>query len=356
MSPMVVTGLKAPYFISEHNGHMYPTKSFDRENVRTEHALRHLRVIDKAFGSNRTSAVTGWCMADYNTHKDFGSGDRICYHGVTDMFREPKLAAAVYASQRKEPYMELSTNMAIGEFPGGQLGQIYVFTNCDYIKVYKNGKYTSTAYPNRKKFKNIPHPPVFINDFIGDALTEEEHLSEKTAKHLKKALILASRDGFSMPVSGYYHLLCAFLMSHMQVNTMYNLITKYVANWGDTLLTYTFEGYIGDKKVKTITKTAPTKIRLQVKPDSETLKIDDTYDVTRVSLSAVDQNGNKLSYADAVISLSIKGPLKIIGPKTFSLIGGDRAFWVRTTGEKGVGIVTVQSNIDAEHEVVITVE
>ena len=42
----------------------------------------------------------GWCMFDSDiTHKDFGSGDRICYHGVMDMFRNPKLAAAVEAQQ-----------------------------------------------------------------------------------------------------------------------------------------------------------------------------------------------------------------------------------------------------------------
>ena len=40
-----------------------------------------------------------WCAFDYNTHKDFGSGDRICHHGVMDMFREPKFAAYAYASQ-----------------------------------------------------------------------------------------------------------------------------------------------------------------------------------------------------------------------------------------------------------------
>ncbi len=38
----------------------------------------------------------GWCAFDYNTHANFGSGDRICYHGVTDIFREPKPAAGFY--------------------------------------------------------------------------------------------------------------------------------------------------------------------------------------------------------------------------------------------------------------------
>ena len=55
-------------------------QSFDREEIRVEHALRHARVLNAAYGSSRTSGAIGWCMADYNTHKDFGSGDRICYH------------------------------------------------------------------------------------------------------------------------------------------------------------------------------------------------------------------------------------------------------------------------------------
>ena len=32
--------------ITEYNGHMYPTKSFDSEAHRTEHLLRHARVLD----------------------------------------------------------------------------------------------------------------------------------------------------------------------------------------------------------------------------------------------------------------------------------------------------------------------
>ena len=32
-------------------------------------------------------------MFDYNTHEDFGSGDRICYHGVMDFFPEEAIEA-----------------------------------------------------------------------------------------------------------------------------------------------------------------------------------------------------------------------------------------------------------------------
>ena len=88
--------------ISECNGHMYPTKSCDDAPHRQEHALRHARVLDAAYADGEHAGCFGWCMFDYATHKDFGSGDRICYHGVLDSFRNPKLAASVYASQGGE--------------------------------------------------------------------------------------------------------------------------------------------------------------------------------------------------------------------------------------------------------------
>ena len=87
---------------------MFPTKPFDDEEHRTEHAIRHANVLNAVAQEPDIAGSFGWCMFDYNTHKDFGSGDRICYHGVMDMFRNPKLAAAVYSSQQEDtPVLEL---------------------------------------------------------------------------------------------------------------------------------------------------------------------------------------------------------------------------------------------------------
>ena len=96
-----VTGLDrvVPYMITEFGGHMYPTKSHDQEQRQAEHVLRHLEVLNAMYGDPQIAGAIGWCAFDYNTHKDFGSGDRLCHHGVMDMFREPKFAASVYASQ-----------------------------------------------------------------------------------------------------------------------------------------------------------------------------------------------------------------------------------------------------------------
>lgn len=124
--------------ISECNGHMYPTKPFDDAPHRQEHALRHARVLNAAYADGEHAGCFGWCMFDYATHKDFGSGDRICYHGVLDSFRNPKLAAAVYASQGGgKPILTVSSTMDIGDSPAGQLGTVYVFTNAERVDLYK---------------------------------------------------------------------------------------------------------------------------------------------------------------------------------------------------------------------------
>ncbi len=342
LPPALVTGFKAPYLVTEHNGHMYPTKSFDREEIRREHALRHLRVQNEAFRNPRISGATGWCMADYNTHKDFGSGDRICYHGVTDMFRIPKLAAAVYASQQDAfPVMETSSAMDVGEYPGAIVGQTYIFTNCDYVEVFKNGVYKSTAYPNKKAFPDLPHPPVCPYDFIGSALTEDEGLDETSAALLKDALNKANSVGYIMPPQYYVKAACAVLRGRLKFSRIYDIVTKYFANWGDEQVTYRFDGYKDGVLVKSVTRTAVTGVQMNVKADADTLTEDKTWDTVRVAVIAEDTNGNRLPFANHVVNVSVEGPLQVIGPSEFALIGGARAFWLKTVGESGTAKVTV---------------
>lgn len=127
----VTSDMEKPYLISEYNGHMYPTKAFDNEERRSEHAIRHANVLDAVAGQPDIAGSFGWCMFDYNTHKDFGSGDRICYHGVMDMFRNPKLAANIYACEQEQtPVLEITSSMDIGEHPGCNRGNIYPGPAC----------------------------------------------------------------------------------------------------------------------------------------------------------------------------------------------------------------------------------
>jgi beta-galactosidase len=118
---------------------MYPQRALTVRATGLNTQLRHARVLDAMYGMEGIAGCFGWCAFDYNTHKEFGSGDKICYHGVMDMFRNPKPAAWVYASQSEDrPLLEVASGMDIGDHPAGNLGDIYVFTNADSIRLYKN--------------------------------------------------------------------------------------------------------------------------------------------------------------------------------------------------------------------------
>jgi len=69
------------YLITEFVGHTYPTKTIDDKERLMEHTVRHARVHDQLASNPQYAGGIGWCAFDYNTHSDFGSGDRICYHG-----------------------------------------------------------------------------------------------------------------------------------------------------------------------------------------------------------------------------------------------------------------------------------
>ena len=97
----------------------------------------------------------GWCAFDYNTHANFGSGDRICYHGVTDIFREPKPAAGFYRSQcdpDEEIVLEPAFHWARGDESIG-FTKALVCSNCDHLKFYVSDKLVAEADPDRERVR-----------------------------------------------------------------------------------------------------------------------------------------------------------------------------------------------------------
>ncbi|MHB8064172.1 MAG: glycoside hydrolase family 2 protein [Ruminiclostridium sp.] len=356
VQPSKVTKTNAPYLVTEHTGHMFPTKRFDDEDKRLEHALKHLRVLDNVIGSRRISGAIGWCMFDYNTHKDFGSGDRICYHGVSDMFRIPKLAGYVYASQQDSiPILEISAAMDIGEHPACELGTVYAFTNCDYMKLYKNDELIKIFYPDKKQFPKVKHAPIKIDDFIGDLLQKYENISVKDSDKFKGVLRAISKFGLNLPLSSKLIMGRLMLKYKLSLDDGVRLFGTYVSNWGAKRITFKFEGYKDGQLVKTVIKATATSAHLEVLPDSLQLNESETYDVTRIVIKALDENGNLLTYSNDAMNIETEGPVEIIGPKCVALIGGARAFWIKTIGQAGTGIVTIKSEKYGDNRIVFEV-
>ncbi len=320
-----------PYLVTEHNGHMYPTKSWDDEEQRLEHALRHARVLNAAYGDGSTCGAIGWCMADYNTHRDFGSGDRICHHGVLDLFRLPKLAAAVYASQaEQEDVLEVSSTMDIGEHPAGRLGEVWAFTNADCVRVYKNGRLLGDFYPDRAAFPHLPHPPVRIDDFIGKALEEEEGLPPRKARAAKAVLLAVARYGTALPWAWKLRAAWAMLRLGIGFSTAARWYGAYVQNWGSAQVSYRFEALRAGEVRATAERSAVVERRLVLRADRTELDVSRSWDALRLEILAVDQHGNRLPYCFAGLSLSVDGGAEILGGGLASLVAGGRAVYVRS--------------------------
>ena len=60
----VTPDMSKALLISEHSGHMFPTKTYDTWAKRQEHALRHARVLNAALADGEHAGCFGWCMFD----------------------------------------------------------------------------------------------------------------------------------------------------------------------------------------------------------------------------------------------------------------------------------------------------
>ncbi len=336
-----------PYLISEYNGHMYPTKAFDWEEHRMEHMRRHANVLDEVAKQTDIAGSFGWCMFDYNTHKDFGSGDRICYHGVMDMFRNPKLAATVYAMQQDEkPVLELSSSMDIGEHPGCNRGEVFILTNADSVKMYKNDRFIKEYTNSDSPYDYLAHGPIPINDYIGDAIAVgEPDMSPKQVEDLKLLLNEVAKVGLygmskkMMAKAGYVSV--KYRMSMTDAVAMYN---KYVGDWGGESTNYRFEAIKDGEVVKELIVAPMTSHYLDIKVSHTELQEGDTYDVAAIRILDKDNYGNILHFANDPVTFSTVGPIEVIGPSIVSLQGGMGGTYIRTTGKAGDARLIVTSS------------
>ena len=278
------TGLSrpVPYMITEFGGHMYPTKIYDQEQRQAEHVRRHLEVLDAAYGNSGIAGAIGWCAFDYNTHKDFGSGDRICHHGVMDMYREPKFAASVYASQcepKEEVILQPVTFWARGERNIGGVLPLMVLTNCEEVELRYGNAPPKRLGPDRGQFPHLPHPPVIFD-----------------------------RTHFTADELGQWGM-----------------------EWQDARIV----GFVGGKPAAEIHYVAdPVPHRLEVVADRETIAAEGK-DCVRVMVRALDQAGNKLPFLFDPVEIAIEGPAHLVGPSLVPLRGGAAGFWLQSTGKRG---------------------
>ena len=281
------------YLNTEFVGHTFPTKTTDDNGHQREHTLRHARIHNQLASDPQYAGGIGWCAFDYNPHANFGSGDRICYHGVADIFREPKAAAGFYKSQcdpQEEIVLEPAFHWARGDEPVG-FTQALVCSNCDHLKFFLRVNSLET------------------NPWLPLAELDPAH-------------------------SEFPHLTYApFLLDVNKLD-----FKKFAFPWGDLRI----DGYIKGQQVisKSLSGSGVDK-KFTLLPDDTTLLADGA-DATRVVLRVTDEFGATGTYADDPIEFTLDGPADLLGDNPFSLVGGTGAVWVRARQEAGAVTMTAK--------------
>lgn len=328
---------EVPYLITEFMGHIFPTKTIDSQEKQLEHALRYAKIINEINSNDRISGGFGWNFSDYFTHSEFGSGDHICHHGVLDVFRLGKPAAKIYESQfSKEIYLELLHTINYGDFSNNYIEKFAFATNCDYIDVFQNERSIGRFFPDKENYKFLTNPLIFVDDFYGDSYEKLGYSESEIIEFKNLANVVASRGGIDKITNDDN-------FDREKLSLAWKMYGKHVANWGSEIFTYTIIGYKGNEKTKKVYGPYQS-YSYHIKADNDILYHGDTYDVTRISILAIDDLSNKRNYSFDSFKLSVEGDIDIIGDKYISLIGGQRAFWIRSTG-KGEGILTIENDV-----------
>jgi beta-galactosidase len=295
------------YLNTEFVGHTFPTKTTDDDERQREHTLRHARIHNQLASNPQYAGGIGWCAFDYNTHSNFGAGDRICYHGVTDIFREPKPAAGFYKSQcdpSEEIVLEPAFHWARGDESVGFTKAVFC-SNCDHLQILARADSLESKPwveiaeldPDRGEFAHLKYPPFVLD--------------------------LDKLD-----------------------------LKKLGAGWGDIRA----DGLIDGKPV--ISKSLSGRgvdAKFLLVADDLALHADGA-DTTRVVMRVTDEFGAIRTYANDPITFTLEGPARLIGDNPFSLVGGTGAVWIRAGEETGNVKLTAKHPRLGSQTVSLTVE
>ncbi|MCI0708941.1 MAG: glycoside hydrolase family 2 protein [Chloroflexi bacterium] len=297
--PGIQKPVHKPHLITEFVGHMFPTKTWDQEERRIEHALHHARKHNDLTGCADIAGGIGWCAFDYHTHREFGSGDRICHHGVMDIFRLPKMAAYFYRSQKSpedKVVLYAATNWSMGDRSGSGNNPLVVFSNCNEIEVITGDSSQGRFQPDVENYPNLRNPPFVV-----------------------------------------------------RWGTPYN-------PWGSEIYDLTVNGFLNGELAaqhRIASDHLPRKLRLSI--HTSTLKADGS-DMTRIAVQIVDKYGNVLPYQQRIVEFRLEGDGELIGENPAVLSGGQVACYVRSGKSAGQITVTAWSADLPEESVTLQIE
>ena len=162
-----------PYMLSETVGqYTYGGKGFTNQYrragnvaVQCKQAIYHAQAHDRAAAFPRFCGVIAWCAFEYGSPVNSYKG--VKNPGVADVFRIPKLGAAFYHSQVSPDIKPVIVPNFYWDFgqstPRGPGKEASIFSNCDRLELFVDGKHHSTLQPDRKDYPNLKYAPFFAD-------------------------------------------------------------------------------------------------------------------------------------------------------------------------------------------------
>ncbi len=276
-----------PYLVTEAIGALVGSPYYRRTDdvyVQAEQARLHAAVHDAAAADDRYCGLLAWAGFDYPSGS-LHSVNGVKYPGVVDFFRIPKLGAAFYQSQidptvRPVVQPAFYWDVGPGSPPTGPGHDAVIWSNCDRLICYLDGRKAATATPSRTLYPHLAYPP-FLVDLI---------LPAGAAPELR------------------------------------------------------IDGYLGKDLVTSRTFSADTGFDTLYFQADDTQLTADGSDMTRLVVAAQDRYGAPRPYVTDPVTFDVDGPGVLIGdnPLDFQAAGGAAAVWVRSISGQP-GDVTVEA-------------
>ena len=268
-----------PYLITETVGQFDYAKGRDFDAIyrrggdpalQARQALYHAEAHDRAANDPHCSGAIAWCAFEYASLMN--AWESIKCPGIADVFRMPKLGASFYLAQIDpvvRPVIEPSFYWDFGpRSPEGPGSEALIFSNCEQLKLFIDGKPHAVLHPARHRFPNLKYAP-----FFADLRVDPQNRPE-------------------LRIDGY------------------------VAGW--RVLSRWFS-------------SDHSHDRFWLHVDDHELHADGT-DAARLAFAVVDRFGSPRAFAGGTVALTLDGPGTVVGDDPFRLedSGGVGAVWIRT--------------------------
>ena len=267
-----------PYMLAETVGQRtYTVKGFDNMyrragdvTVQYKQAIYHAQAHDRAAVYPRLCGVIAWCAFEYGSPQNSHKG--VKNPGVADVFRIPKLGASFYQAQVSPAVRPVITPNFYWDFgpatPHGPGSNAAIFSNCDRLELFLDGKPHSTLLPDRINYPNLKYAPFFA------------------------ALDLDGANRPELRIDGY-------VGGHLALSRSFS--------------------------------SDPSKDAFLLSADDPAI-LGDGIDATRVVFQVADKFGAPRLFAGGSVTFDLTGPGVLVGDNPFSLTesGGAGAIWMRT--------------------------